>query len=236
MPSAIPEAYAGGELEALSLLPNYHGWIMAAFAPYLRGQAVEIGAGIGTMSLQIRKHVNRLTAVEPAKNLLPRLAERLAETDIGIAGASAEEFLRDAGTASLDSVVMINVLEHIEDDGRALAECRRALRPGSHLLLFVPALPALFSNLDRSFGHFRRYRRAELAGKLAAAGLAVDEVRYVDLLGAVAWWIVFRQLGQRHVSGAGARLYDRVVVPATRALERVLPVPFGKNLIAIAHA
>jgi SAM-dependent methyltransferase len=236
MVGSMTDEYSGRELEVLSVLPQYHRWIVECLAPYLRGRAAEIGAGTGTMTTQIRPRVAHLTAVEPAPNLLPVLKQRLAGTDVEIVDATGEGYLRDAGSDSLDTIVMINVLEHIEDDRAVLGGCRRVLRPGAHLLLFVPASPMLFSDLDRSFGHFRRYRRQELAAKLRGAGLTVDEIYYVDLLGAVAWWLIFRILRRTQISLGGARIYDRFVVPVTRAIERAVPIAFGKNLIAIAHA
>jgi SAM-dependent methyltransferase len=236
MAGLITEEYSGQELEALSVLPQYHRWILECFAPYLRGRAAEIGAGMGTMALQIRAHVDGLVAVEPAPNLLPILKQRLVGTDVDIIGATAEDYLRGAASRSLDTIVMINVLEHIEDDRSTLVQCRRVLCPGARLLLFVPALPQLFSDLDRKFGHFRRYRRRELEAKLHDADFTIDKIYYVDLLGAIAWWVVFRLLGRTEIAARGARIYDRYAIPLTRTMERFIPMFLGKNLVVVAQA
>ena len=235
MPQTAELVYEGRELEALADLSNYQDWILRSFAPYLKGWVVEIGAGIGTMTCLLRPMVDRLVAVEPAVNLLQPLGQRLAGTDIEIVSATAIAYLQSTPPASLDAIVMINVLEHIADDQEVLCACYRALSPGGHLLLFVPALPALFSALDRRFGHFRRYRRVDLKAKLLAAGFSIGSLAYFDLLGAPAWWLVYRIFRATRIPTGSARTYDRFVVPLTRAIERIVRPPFGKNLIVAAR-
>jgi SAM-dependent methyltransferase len=228
-------SYEGRELEVLAKLSNYHDWIVEQFVPYLKGHAAEIGAGTGTMTLKLRPLVHTLVAVEPAANLLPLLRQRLSNADIEIAASTAEEFLHEAKSKSFDAIVMVNVLEHIEKDKDTLRECCRVLMPEGHLLLFVPAMPMLFSDLDHAFGHYRRYKRRQLADLLTEAGLTVVELRYFDLPGAIAWWLVYKVLGSIDVSSGGAELYDRLIVPLVRRVERLLPLAFGKNLVAVAR-
>jgi SAM-dependent methyltransferase len=228
--------YEGRELEALTNLANYQDWILQGFALYLRGRVAELGAGIGTMTVLLRPLVDSLVAVEPATNLLSALAQRLAGIDVGIVTATASAYLQGTRPASLDAIVMINVLEHIGDDQDVLRACRRALSPGGHLLLFVPALPGLFSALDRRFGHFRRYRRTELEAGLLAADFSIARLAYMDLSGVPAWRAACRFLWATRIPVRSARAYDRFVVPLMRAVERIVRPPFGKSLIAAARA
>jgi len=236
MSPSVGLLYEGGELEALTGLLNYQDWILQSFAPYLRGRVVEIGAGIGTMTVLLRPLADSLVAVEPATNLLPALAKRLTGMNVEIVNATAGAYLQTMQPASLDAIVMINVLEHIADDQAALRACHRALSPGGHLLLFVPALPALYSALDRRFGHFRRYARREMQAGLLAAGFSIGRLTYMDLLGAPAWWAACRILGVTRIPLRGARAYDRFMVPLTRVVEHVVRPPFGKSLMAAARA
>lgn len=228
--------YQGHDLEALSDLPNYHAWILDGFAPYLGGRAVEIGAGVGTIARKIAPLVESLDVVEPADNLQAPLAETLAGSGITIHHGSLEQWLAAAEPASCDSIVMVNVLEHVADDRCALVELRRALRPGGHLLLFVPALPALFSPMDEALGHHRRYTLDELVGKVVDVGFSVRTAGYRDFLGVLAWWLVHRVMGNTGFNRSAARFYDRVGVPLTRGLERLIGAPVGKNILLVARA
>ena len=135
---------------------------------------------------------------------------------------------------AVDSVVSVNVLEHVGDDAEELALMRNVLRPGGYLCLWVPALPKLYSRFDRSLGHFRRYRKTEVARKLEQAGLVPVKLAYRDVVGMLAWFVVCRML-RLDLSPAKVGAYDRFVMPATGLLGRLMNPPLGKNLMAIAR-
>ena len=104
------------------------------------------------------------------------------------------------------------------------------------LCLFVPARPELHSDMDRDLGHHRRYTRAELRRKLAAAGFAPVKAQYYNLTGYFAWLLLFRLLHRRKFSRSSVRLFDKVFFPPAHWFEtRVCPPPFGQNLLAIAQ-
>jgi hypothetical protein len=94
---------------------------------------------------------------------------------------------------------------------------------------------ALYGPLDAVLGHHRRYTRGTLRAACDAAGLEVLESRYFDLLGVPAWWAKYRLLRSRDMNPGSVRLYDRVGVPVTRALESLIRVPVGKNVLAVAR-
>lgn len=232
MHAADKPSYFGKDLEAMSFAENYHKWILEYFAPYLGRDVAEIGAGVGDFSkLLLSKTISRLTAFEPSSNMFPRLKAAL-EADLrattcygylGVKGASGP----------FDSVVYVNVLEHIEDD---VAELRRAyacLRSQGHLLVFVPALQWLYSELDRQVGHFRRYTKKQLVELVQGASFEVVRARYFDVAGILPWYVNFVLLKNSMGSGS-VRVYDRLVVPMMRVLEAHIPPPIGKNVLLIA--
>jgi SAM-dependent methyltransferase len=241
-PAAPPHAgdapaftYSGEELDSLGEMRNYHAWIAGRFAPYLGARIVEAGAGIGTFAEHLLAAAPdaRVTLVEPAANNYPHLLARFA----GRPGVrTLPGYLDEAGEdGSADSVVAVNVMEHVRDDDAFLRTAHRLLAPGGHVLLFVPALPALFGTLDRAFEHFRRYTRRELEARLRGAGLQPLDVRYTNLPGVAAWWLSGKVLRRRTVPARDARLYDRWVVPWVRQMERVWTPPLGQSLIAVAR-
>lgn len=201
----------------------------------MSGYAAEFGAGIGTLSAKLLPYLSQLDVVEPSANLLPRLRGAVQGAAVSVFDQHLEAYLDACPEAARDCLVMINVLEHVEDDEAVLRECRRALREGRHLLLFVPAMPGLYAPIDARLGHYRRYGLAELVGKVEQAGFTVELAEYRDALGVLAWWLVHKKLRRTSFSPKLARLYDSVCVPLTRGLERMLPLPFGKNIILVAR-
>ncbi|HJN25879.1 MAG TPA: class I SAM-dependent methyltransferase [Rhodospirillales bacterium] len=228
--------YEGADLEVLANVHRYQCWIVESFQPYLSGRAVEFGAGIGNISTLIRPYVTSLDLVEPSANLAAPLQQRFAGDDgIAIYGEPLEIRLPAIGDETYDSVLLVNVLEHIEDDIGALDGFYRILKPGGHLLLFVPALKFLYSDLDKLVGHFRRYQKPELDERVAGAGFGIIQSRYFDILGVAPWWLFNTMLGATGFSPLLTGINDAAVVPLSRGMEGLVAPPFGKNVLLVAR-
>ena len=174
--------------------------------------------------------------VEPSQNLIPILQAKFsANDDVTVVADTLETAVATTQAESCDTIVIVNVLEHIEDDVTSLKELHRTLKPGGTLLIFVPALPFLYSALDKKFGHFRRYRLGELRSKCLVAGFNISTQRYFDILGVIPWWLINRIMGVTTFSDRLALIYDRLFVPIGRMMESVIPPPIGKNIVMIAH-
>jgi SAM-dependent methyltransferase len=135
---------------------------------------------------------------------------------------------------SFDTVVCSNVLEHIEDDGAALAAMHDVLVPGGRVVLIVPAIQALYGSIDRAIHHYRRYSRDDLTSKLQGAGLALEHLSYFNMVGVPGWYLNARVLKRRSVPGFQARINDWLV-PWLR-VERYFGPPVGMSLLAVARA
>lgn len=228
--------YHGDDLEALSTLKRYRRWIVAEFAPFLCGQVAEIGAGIGNYSEELLGHAEHLDMVEPAARPAQMLETRMAKKGrVRLIRSTAEDWAASVEPAYYDSVVMINVLEHIKDDRAMVAEIFRALKPGGHFLLFVPALMILFSRLDTLHGHYRRYGLDEAVRKVEEAGFVIEKARYVDVLGILPWLVINKWMGKTEFKPGMISLYDRFGIPLTRMVERLIRFPFGKNVLLVAR-
>lgn len=224
--------YPGKDLEAMAFARRYHRWIRDRFAPHLGARVGEVGAGKGDFSdlLLETAAVESLIAWEPSPSLHPALARRFENDDR--VTVVADRFAPAVGEP-LDALCYINVLEHIAGDEAELARARRALGPDGRLCIFVPALPRLYSEQDRSVGHFRRYRRRELEDKLHRAGFVIREAGWFDIAGILPWWLAYRVMRRRVTPGAVGG-YDRWIVPVMRRLESLIPPPIGKNLLMVA--
>ena len=161
------------------------------------------------------------------------LRERFASRpEIGIVHGELD---RATNGQKFGSMVMINVLEHIEDDDGALRQVASGLRPGGTVAIFTPAFELLYSGFDAAAGHHRRYRLPELRAKVQRAGFTIREARYVNSVGFFAWLLTARALGLTPTSSRLALTYDRYTVPVVRAAEsRVVP-PFGQSCLVIAE-
>ena len=233
---AEPKIYQGHDLEVLADLPNYYSWIVDHFRPYLKGCTMEIGTGIGTISKLIFNDVEELILVEPSAHLTEYLPPSISNSPkVSIYNETLEQHLPQMPNQSCDTVIMVNVLEHIENDGAAIEALHRILKPGGHLLLFVPALQFLYSALDREHGHFRRYHLAPLEYKLNSFGFSIQESRYFDIVGVFPWWLI-NTLGKKtNFNLALAKVYDQYFIPITKVFESFIPPPFGKNIMIIAE-
>ena len=228
-------AYSGTELEALAAADNYYRWILSHFAPYLGPKVAEVGAGIGTFASFLLQEatVSEMILLEPAVNLFPVLKERFSsEPRVRV----VQGYLEDPLPSPLsNSIVLINVLEHIRDDGALLRRVYELLDLGGTILLFVPALPWLYGSLDEAFEHFRRYTKSSLAGELERAGFRIECLRYMNLPGIMSWFLAGRVLKRRTIQPGQVRMYDKLVIPWARLLERFLEPPIGQSIIAVGR-
>ena len=133
-----------------------------------------------------------------------------------------------------DTILCINVLEHVRDDEAAVAAMVDVVEPGGTVALLVPAHPALYGQYDAMEGHFRRYSRAGLSGLLARSGLEVVRLHRFNMAGAAGWWLQYRLLRQR-IHGQGHFKVLQAALPVLRAVEARLKPPFGLSLVAIAR-
>jgi SAM-dependent methyltransferase len=225
--------YFGKDLEAMSFANNYYRWVIAEFSPYIRGAVAEVGAGVGNFSkLILEANIGSLMAFEPSGNMFPFLEKALNKDKR--AKAINGFFGKVETSKHFDSVLYINVLEHIEDDFSELSRVYTALFPGGYLLIFVPALSWLYSELDRQIGHFRRYTKKNLVELTQRAGFSIVKACYFDIAGIIPWYINFTLL-KNTISCGTVSLYDKLVVPVVRVIERLVPPPIGKNVLLIAR-
>jgi SAM-dependent methyltransferase len=228
-------AYVGTELAALAEAQNYYQWVIRQFAPFLGKRVIEVGAGIGTFSRSLLDYtpLSELVLVDPGDNLFPLLQRRFAgDSRVKIVHGY---FQRVAVLPAADSIVLVNVLEHIAEDQALLDEAHAVLIPGGTLLLLVPALPGIYGSLDQAFGHYRRYTKASLADKLRAAGFGILRLSYLNLLGIASWFLTGRVLRRTTLKSQAVRLYDRCIIPWLSRLEEQWRPPFGQSLIAIVQ-
>lgn len=212
---------------------NYRAWQLEQVEPHCGRAVLEVGAGMGEFATQLRGPERLvLTDVDPlaVEAMTRRFADR-PEVEVRQLDVDGDLALEEP----VDTVVAINVLEHLPDDVGALQALARLVRTGGRIVLWVPAHMALYGDFDRKVGHVRRYSPALLRQTARFAGLEVEVCRPTNFLGALAWWLAVRVGGTGSPRADLVSAYDRFVVPVTRAIERVVRPPFGQSLLCVAR-
>ncbi|TWD80522.1 methyltransferase family protein [Kribbella amoyensis] len=218
--------------------PRYRRYQFGLIAPHCGRSVLEVGAGLGEFAAQFTElpgqELDRLVLTDADPGAVELLGQRFAHRP----EVEARQ-LALGGELSLDkpvdSVIAINVLEHIEDDAGALRGLAGLVVPGGTIVLWVPGYQQLYGEFDRRVGHVRRYTPSTLADAITRAGLQVELAKPVNLLGGIAWWAAVRRGGSTSPNPRLVSIYDRFVVPVTRAVERRVRVPFGQTVLAVAR-
>jgi SAM-dependent methyltransferase len=224
------------DLELLAKATGLADWMFEEVGAGARGDAAEVGAGIGTFSERLlAAGVESLLLVEPEPACSEALRSRFGtDPRVRIVAEELPEAPSLAGAPeTLDFILCQNVLEHVREEAAAVEVMARALRPGGRLAVLVPAGPKLFGQLDRTFGHERRYTRDSLRAVIEQSGLRLLDLRPFNLLGIPGWWVKNRT-GASTLGTRSLAVYE-AVLPIWRPLERRLRPPWGLSLIAHAE-
>ncbi|MGK2879367.1 MAG: class I SAM-dependent methyltransferase [Mycobacterium sp.] len=227
-------AATGRKLEAAGAdKPRYRRYQYELIAPHCGKSVLEVGAGLGEFAEQF-DNLDRLVLTDVDPDAVAVMARRFAARP-EVTTQQLELGQPPTLSEPVDSVVAINVLEHIDDDAGALRSLATAVNVGGSIVLWVPGYQQLYGEFDRKVGHVRRYTPGTLADTVRRAGLQVEEVKPVNLLGGVAWWLTVRRSGVSTPNPKLVAVFDRCVVPVTTALERRLRVPFGQSVLCVAR-
>ncbi len=224
-----------GMLDALSQTPRFNRWMADTIRPWVGARVLEIGAGMGNISRHLAPRRQLYVASDIDAEHLARLRVRfqmrpnvkLLRCELGVAA----DFVPLAAQA--DTVVCLNVLEHVQDDAAGLANIASALVPGGVAIVLVPQDQTIYGTVDEELGHYRRYSVAELRTRMEAAGLAVERVLHFNRITRPGWWFTGRVLKRRSSSRLVLWFFDRMVW-LWRLIDRTLPWP-AVSIIGIAR-
>lgn len=213
--------------------PNYLSWVSDLCRAYLGHRVLEVGAGLGAITSRYEQG-REVVANDLSPTCVQALRQRFADRpNVQVEG-------RDLRTMQMerefDSVLMVNVLEHIADDSGVLRELSQLLVPGGNVVVYVPALNGLYGALDKKLGHYRRYSVWRLGEVFREAGLEPVELRWVNSIAIPAWAAFGRgDVDDRQRSGKLLSLWDRTAVPAARFLEAHMRMPIGCNVLGVGR-
>jgi SAM-dependent methyltransferase len=225
------------DLRQMARAVNYQRWQFQMVAPYLGGEVLEVGGGIGNFTPQIASVARHVTSLEPNEYCFGQLREKIASVPNAVAVRATVESLRSAISPDkkFDAVVLMNVLEHIKDDRGVLAELQQYLVPGGRIVVLVPAGQWAFGQTDLRLGHYRRYAKGYARSLVAGLGLELEKLRYYNFVGIWGWWWNARFARRESQSDAQIRLFDGWIVPVLSRLENWIAPPLGQSLLFVAR-
>jgi SAM-dependent methyltransferase len=210
--------------------PHLNRWIFDRLRPWCGRRVMEVGAGIGNIT-ELLSDRELVVATEIEQEFLGRLRARFAgQPSVVVQGLDLEDVdVESLRAHQLDTVVCVNVLEHVRNDRGALERLRDAMQPGGRLLLYLPALPWLYGSLDKGLQHHRRYARRPLEQLLQETGWRILHLSWMNVLGIPGWFLNSRILGRKILPIRQVALYDKLT-PLLRLEERLRPT-FGMSLV-----
>lgn len=220
-------------LEALAAAPRFNKWMAETIAPFVGNHVMEIGAGMGSLTRYLVPRRKRYVATDIDPEHLARLVGRFQHRpimEVRYADLARSECFEEF-QEQMDSVVCLNVLEHVEDDMASLQNIRSVLRPGGQAVILVPQGQEIYGSVDEALGHFRRYTEDELREKMESAGLPVQTVIQFNRISRPAWYVNGRILKRKTIKPGSMRLFDRFVW-LWRRIDSRLPWP-PTSLIAV---
>lgn len=226
--STEPFSYLGQELESYSHAEKWKAYLHGKLRPYLKGDVLEVGAGIGSNAKFFSaSEFTSWLCLEPDETLATRIP-RADRRDVKIGTIQSLPL-----EARFDSILYIDVLEHIEDDTAEMQLATQLLKPGGHLIVLVPAHQWLYSPMDDAVGHFRRYSRKSLLATAPAAELQLQMAWYLDSVGIAASLANRLLLRHSKPSVEQIRFWDNYLIPVSMAIDKVLGHNIGKSALAI---
>ena len=224
------------DLEIMAQANNYRNWMYRRIAPYVSARILEVGAGIGNFT-ELLLDRELVVATDKFAMCVDYLQRRLGAQ---LKAAPIELDLADPPTDALkpyrfDTIICMNVLEHVADDVRALRFMHEVLVPGGRAIILVPAFQFLYGTVDRAIEHHRRYTRKTLLPRMRAADFEIESAFYMNVIGMAGWFWNNRIKRTAEENPAQIALFDRFIAPWAERVERILPPPFGLSLIAIGR-
>lgn len=228
-----PDQYGSAILGSMAGVPRFNRWMGEVLRPFVGSRVLEVGAGIGNLSRTLLPR-ERYTVTDINPHYLEYLrnfAEGKPYMDVEHIDLTSKEHF-DPLAGRYDTVLCLNVLEHVSDEGQALANIHLALEPGGRAIILVPQNPRIYGSLDRVLGHERRYTRSSL--RIALEGAGFEVLRLFDFNRATTpfWWLNGRVLRREHFGKVQLKAVDLMTWLISR-LDKIVPW-HGVSLVGVA--
>lgn len=210
-------------------------WLYEEMKPYLGNRILEVGCGVGNFV----RHLSN-SELYIGTDIAHSSVEQVKQTYQD--HLNMEAFVLDVTDPNFktlakfqpDTIISINVFEHIEDHFLAMQHCHHALAPGGKLIIVVPAHQAIYGTMDSSIGHYRRYNKRTLAKVMEQAGFSVLTQKYINAAGALGWYINGRLFKKETPPSDQLKFFNKLV-PTLKRIERAIPPPVGISVLTVSE-
>jgi hypothetical protein len=224
--------YPGRELDVFSEAKNWKHYFKSRIIPYIGQEVAEVGAGMGaTTDVICDGWQKSWVCLEPDETLGSMIQEKIDSAQLPGCCSLQSHFIVDL-KQKFDTILYIDVLEHIKNDAGELLEASRHLTPGGSLIVLAPAFQYLFSEFDRSIGHYRRYDRQSLTA-ISPPDCQVERIQYLDSLGMATSWVNKMFLKQSKPSLNQILFWDRFLLPFSRVLDVLTGYKIGRSILVV---
>lgn len=221
-------------LETAIQRKNFTKWVFEELSPGLKGEIMEIGSGLGTYSqLIIEKFPeSQITLTDISSNYVENLKKKFSQSKISVHNLDLNEKtnFEKIGYGKFDSIIAINVLEHVEHDNFALDHLYNMLRNDGNLIILVPANKFLYNIIDKSIGHWRRYTKKELKSKLLKSNFKIQKIYSFNILGMLGWFLNGNIFKKDEINKDASKFFDKLV-PAMKIIEKISGRQIGLSII-----
>lgn len=219
-------------LESMSQAVWYNQWTLSLLDRYLSGKILEVGCGIGNFTKTLTKYGD-IVAIDIIDDYIKKTKNLVGDiVKVGFGDVEkGKYFFKDR---DFDSIVCINVLEHIEDDKKSIENLYKLLRKDGHLILLIPAHKFLYGKIDESIGHYRRYEDKDVVSLLTKTGFKIIRIRKINLLGALGWWFFSNILKDNTINKSNISFFN-LIAPIFLPLEKLFEPPIGTSILVIAQ-
>jgi ubiquinone/menaquinone biosynthesis C-methylase UbiE len=228
--------YPGNELELFSLAHNWKKYWVSRISRYIGDTVLEVGAGTGANTIRLcEKEHKRWICLEPDKRLASELSALLGKNPHTIKCKIVNGTINDLLADDLfDTVLYIDVLEHIENDREELDKIKRHIKPNGMMIILAPAYNFLYSNFDRSIGHYRRYNK-DMLKEIIPPGFEIIKMEYLDSAGVVASMANSLILKRPIPTYRHIRIWDNFLIPASKFIDSLTFHVIGKSILSICQ-
>jgi 2-polyprenyl-3-methyl-5-hydroxy-6-metoxy-1,4-benzoquinol methylase len=225
-------------LEIISSADKFNQWMFHTIEPFSKGKVLEIGSGIGNISSQFLKNNYSIMLsdfrpeyCEELKNKYSHYSNFLGVKRIDLVDPEFSKKYVDL-LDSFDTVYALNVIEHIENDNLAIANCKKLLKRGGNLIILVPSYQNLFNNFDIELGHFRRYTISKLTKIFRFNNLGINHTQYFNFIGILGWYFNGNILKKKRIPAEQMKLYNNLV-PIFKVLDKLIINKFGLSTVVV---
>jgi ubiquinone/menaquinone biosynthesis C-methylase UbiE len=222
--------YIGSELNFFSRARNWKNYWISVLRPYISGDVLEVGAGLGANTAELKNsEVCSVHCLEPDETLATQLRDAMRGQPgitVGIGTISS------LSGRLFDTILYIDVLEHIKNDKSELTDAIRLLRPAGRLIVLAPAHQALYGPFDRSIGHYRRYDRGSLRS-CSPPSARLEKMVYLDCVGLITSGAEKLILKQSMPKMGQILFWDKYIIPVSQALDPLFGYRLGKSIAAV---